>query len=197
MLQNTFIGLDVHAQTVVACAINTATGELKRSKMSNEPEVDYAWIQQFPAGAQVVYEADPTGYPLARFLLAHGVDCVIVAPSELLRAPGNHVKTDKRDAQGLARLLSLGEVTEEDIPSESQEAFRDLSRARAQTQKALTHQRQQLNALLLRHSRRYPEASRWTVAHLDWLKKQHFDQAATQLAYDADLELVTTLAEHL
>jgi len=62
MHQNAFIGLDVHNQTVVACVINTATGELKRAKVSSEPEVVYAWIQQFPAGAQVVYEAGPTGY---------------------------------------------------------------------------------------------------------------------------------------
>ena len=82
------------------------------------------------------------------------------------------MKTDKRDAQTLARLLPLDEVTEARVPSESQEALRELSRARPQAQKALTHQRQQLNALLLRHRRRYNQGSKWTEAHLTWLGKQ-------------------------
>lgn len=165
--------------------------------MSSDPEVVCSWIQQFPTDAKVVYEAGPTGYPLVRHLLANGIDCVIAAPSKLLRAPGDHVKTDKRDAQGLAKLLSLGEITEVRIPSESQEALRDLSRARTQAQKALSHQRQQLNALLLRHGRRYTDSSKWTNAHLEWLRKQRFEQVATHMAFEADLELVLTLAEHV
>ncbi|MGP9728837.1 IS110 family transposase, partial [Glutamicibacter sp. AOP3-A1-12] len=63
--------------------------------MSSDPEVVCSWIQQFPTDAKVVYEAGPTGYPLVRHLLANGIDCVIAAPSKLLRAPGDHVKTDK------------------------------------------------------------------------------------------------------
>ena len=141
MIQNTFIGLDIHAKSVVPCALNPATGELQRTKMSAEPEVLLAWIQRFPADAKAVYKAGPTGYPLARFLQEHDVDCVIAAPSKLLRAPGNHVKTGKKDAEDLATMLSLGEVTRVRIPSVEQEALRDLSRTRLQAQKTLAHAR--------------------------------------------------------
>lgn len=197
MNHSTFIGLDVHAQTVAACALDTTTGQIQRAKMSSEPAVVCSWIQRFPADAKVVYEAGPTGYALARHLLAHGIDCVIAAPSKLLRAPGDHVKTDQRDAQSLARILSLGEITEVRIPSEEQEALRDLSRARAQVQRAVTRARQHLNALLLRHGMRYPEATRWTAKHLHWLHQQRFAQPATQLAFDAELESLELLAAHL
>ncbi|MDV2978246.1 UNVERIFIED_CONTAM: transposase [Actinomycetes bacterium ARC8] len=137
MFQSTYIGLDVHAQTVVACALNPATGEIERTKMAMDSGVVLSWIQRFPSDAKTVYEAGPTGYALARHLLDHGVDCVIAAPSKLLRAPGDHVKTDQRDALGLARMLSLGEVTEVRIPTVEQEALRDLSRTRLQAQKSL------------------------------------------------------------
>lgn len=196
MFQNTFIGLDVHAQTVVACALNTATGEVQRTKMSPEPEVVLSWIQKFPTEAKVIYEAGPTGYPLARHLLEHGVDCVIAAPSKLLRAPGDHVKTDKRDAMGLAKILSLGEVAEVRIPTVEQESLRDLSRTRLQAQKTLKLSKQRLNALLLRHGVAYPE-TKWTGKHTAWLHRQHFGQAGTEFSYQADVELVELLAAHL
>lgn len=196
MFQSTFIGLDVHAQTVVACALNTATGEVQRTKMSSELEVILAWIQKFPTEAKVVYEAGPTGYPLARHLLGHGVDCVIAAPSKLLRAPGDHVKTDQRDAMGLAKILSLGEVIEVRIPTMEQESLRDLSRTRLQAQKTLRLSKQRLNALLLRHGVSYPD-TKWTVKHFDWLHRQHFGQAGTEFSYQADVELVELLATHL
>lgn len=197
MFQSTYIGLDVHAQTVVACALNPATGEIERAKMAMEPDVVLSWIQRFPADAKAVYEAGPTGYTLARHLLVHGVDCVIAAPSKLLRAPGDHVKTDQRDALGLARMLSLGEVTKVRIPTVEQEALRDLSRTRLQAQKSLTLAKQRLNALLLRHGLRYLEPTRWNRPHLQWLHRQHFEQAGTEYSYQSDLELVELLDAHL
>lgn len=197
MFQNTYIGLDVHAQTVVACALNPATGEIERTKMAMDSGVVLSWIQRFPSDAKAVYEAGPTGYALARHLLDHGVDCVIAAPSKLLRAPGDHVKTDQRDALGLARMLSLGEVTEVHIPTVEQEALRDLSRTRLQAQKTLKLAKQRLTALLLRHGMRYPEPTKWNRPHLQWLHRQHFEHAGTEYSYQADLELVELLDAHL
>lgn len=197
MIQSTFVGLDVHAKSVVACALNPATAEVQHTKMSAEPEVVLSWIQRFPTDTKAVYEAGPTGYPLARYLQEHGVDCVIAAPSKLLRAPGDHVKTDKKDSTDLARMLSLGEVTKVRIPSVEQEALRDLSRTRLQAQKTLAHSKQRLNALLLRHGRVYSEPSKWTRQHKEWLHRQHFDQAGTEFSYQADVELVELLEAHL
>lgn len=197
MYQSTYVGLDVHAQTISACALNPATGEITRTKMAAEPEVVYSWLQRFPQGTKVVYEAGPTGYPLARYLQEHGIDCVIAAPSKLLRAPGDHVKNDQRDALGLARMLSLGDVTTVRIPTIEQEALRDLSRPRGQTQKSLAHSKQQLNALLLRHGLRYPEGTKWTGKHIAWLHRQHFDQPGTEFSYQSDVEMIETLGGHL
>lgn len=97
MFQSIYIGLDVHAQSVVACALNPATGEVERAKMAMEPDVVLSWIQRFPSDVKAVYEAGPTGCALARHLIDHGVDCMIAAPSKLLRAPGGYIKTDARD----------------------------------------------------------------------------------------------------
>ncbi|MGP4992733.1 IS110 family transposase [Glutamicibacter ardleyensis] len=188
--------MDVHAQTVVACALNTATGEVQRTKMSPEPEVVLSWIQRFPTDSKAVYEAGPTGYPLARHLREHGIDCVIAAPSKLLRAPGDHVKTDKRDAMGLAKILSLGEVTEVRIPTMEQESLRDLSRTRLQALKTLKLAKQRLGVLLLRHGVLSPDPKR-TVKHTAWLRRQHFGQAGTEFFYQAEVELVELLAAHL
>lgn len=198
MFERTYVGLDVHAQSIVACALDAATGEVLRARMASEPAVALDWLGRFDPGAiRVVYEAGPTGFGLARHLRGHGIDCLVAAPSKLLKAPGEHVKTDKRDALNLARMLSLGQVTEVRVPTEEQEALRDLSRARLAAARELAHCRQRINALLLRHDRRYPEKSRWTGPHLAWLGRLRFDQPATQLTLEADLELQVLLMGHL
>ncbi|MGP5697973.1 hypothetical protein ACTXPA_03275 [Glutamicibacter arilaitensis] len=99
MFQSTCNGLDVPAQSIAACALIPAIGEVKHAKMAMDRDSVLFWIQRFPSDAKAVYEAGPTGSALARHPLAHGVDCVNVAPSKLLRAPGEHIKTDKRDAR--------------------------------------------------------------------------------------------------
>jgi transposase len=197
MFERTFIGLDVHAKTIVACALDTATGEVIRAKMNPDPVAVLAWLQTLAAPVQVVYEAGPTGFGLSRFLTGHGVDCMIAAPSKLMRAPGDHIKNDKRDSLMLARMLSLGQVTRVRVPTEVQEALRDLSRARQQASKELAHAKQRVNALMLRRGLYYPEKKRWTLKHLEWLHRQRFEQRAAQLTLEADLELVVMLKEHL
>lgn len=197
MFERTFIGLDVHAKTIVACALDTATGEVIRAKMNPDPVAVLAWIQTLAGPVQAVYEAGPTGYGLSRFLTGHGIDCLIAAPSKLMRAPGDHVKNDKRDSLVLARMLSLGQVTAVRVPTEDQEALRDLSRARQQASKELAHAKQRVNALMLRRGLYYPEKKRWTPKHLEWLQRQRFEQRAAQLTLEADLELVVMLKEHL
>lgn len=197
MFERTFIGLDVHAKTIVACALDTATGEVIRAKMNPDPVAVLAWIQTLAGPVQAVYEAGPTGYGLSRFLTGHGIDCLIAAPSKLMRAPGDHVKNDKRDALNLARMLSLGQVTRVRVPTEEQEALRDLSRARQKAARELAHARQRVNAFILRHGLYYPEKTRWTRQHLEWLRRQRFEHQAAQLTLEADLELVGMLNGHL
>ena len=88
------------------------------------------WLRSLPGPVKVTYEAGPTGFGLARALEAAGIDCVVAAPSRLLRPSGDRVKTDAKDALHLARLLAVGEVTAVAVPDEETEAARDLVRAR-------------------------------------------------------------------
>lgn len=130
MLKTTFIGLDVHAKTVTAAALNADTGEINQTTMPADNSTVISWVKGHGNDTAVTYEAGPTGYSLARDLTSQGISCSIAAPSKLLRAPGDRVKTDQRDALGLARMLSLGEITEVRIPPIEQEGLRDVSRAR-------------------------------------------------------------------
>ncbi|WP_245580203.1 IS110 family transposase [Arthrobacter castelli] len=197
MFEHTYIGLDVHAQSIVGCAMNTQTGEVFREKMASDPVAVRSWVQRFDAPVRVAYEAGPTGFGLARYLIEAGIDCVVAAGSKLLRAPGDRVKTDRRDAMALAHMLSLGEIVPVRVPSPDQEALRDLSRARATAAKELAHSRQRINALLLRKGLHYPEKTHWTQTHIAWLNHQHFDQRPAQLTLEADVELQILQLQHL
>lgn len=116
MLKTTFIGLDVHAKTVTAAALNADTGEIDQTTMLADNPTVISWVKAHGDDTAVTYEAGPTGYGLARGLADEGITCTVAAPSKLLRAPGDRVKTDQRDALGLARMLSLGEITAVRVP---------------------------------------------------------------------------------
>jgi transposase len=197
MFEHTFIGLDVHAVNVVGHALNPATGEISAQTMTADPAVVLQWIRRFEPGVKVVYESGPTGFVLARYLHAAGINCVVAASSKLLRAPGDRVKTDRRDARVLAEMLAVGSVIEVRIPSLEEEALRDLSRLRSGTATDLAHGRQHVNAILLRHGIRYPKETRWTKEHRLWLHRQRFDEPALQFTYEADVEQAELLAVHL
>ena len=92
-IYRTNVGLDVHARSVVAHAIDEETGKVVRDRLCPDPTVILAWLTALAGPVRVVYEAGPTGFGLARFLLAAGVDCVVAAPSKLIRPKGDRVKT--------------------------------------------------------------------------------------------------------
>jgi transposase len=141
----------------------------------------------------VTYEAGPTGFGLARAFDAAGVRCVVAAPSKLQRPSGDRVKTDARDALHLAKLLRLDEITAVVVPSESQEAARDLVRAREDARGDLMRARHRLSKLLLRQGIVYSGGQAWTGAHDAWLRRQHFDARAVQLTFDSDYDAVLTV----
>src|SRR5207248_6804568 len=97
-----------------------------------------AWLGGLPAPVRVAYEAGPTGYGLARACLEAGIACTVAAPSRIPRAAGDKVKTDRRDAERLARLLRLGELVPVRVPKADEEAARDLVRAREDARGDLT-----------------------------------------------------------
>ena len=188
--ERTSVGLDVHARSVAAAAIDGVTGELFQAKLTPAYEQIRAWVRALPGPVAVAYEAGPTGFGLSRALTAAGVRCVVAAPSKLQRPAGDRVKTDARDAVHLARLLRLDEVTAVAVPTVDQEAARDLVRAREDCRGDLMRARHRLSKLLLRHGHRLLGGQAWTGEHDAWLRRQRFDRAATQTAFDSDYETV-------
>ena len=147
--ERTSVGLDVHARSVAAAAIDGVTGELVQAKLTPSHEHIRSWIQELPGSVAVTYEAGPTGFGLHRHLSAAGIRCVVAAPSRLQKPAGDRVKTDAKDAVHLARLLRLDEITAVAIPTVDQEAARDLVRAREDCRGDLMRARHPLSKLLL------------------------------------------------
>jgi transposase len=188
--ERTHVGLDVHAHAVVAAAIDGVTGELFRRRLGSSPAEVLAWVRSLPGPVAAAYEAGPTGFTLARALRAAGVRCEVLAPSKLQRPVGERVKTDGRDALHIAKLLRLDEIVTVTIPSESQEAARDLVRAREDARRDLMGARHRLGKLLLRRGIIYPGKTAWTKDHHAWLRRQRFELPGLQAAFDAAHEAV-------
>ena len=102
-----FVGLDVHVRTIVGCMIDERTGEVVHRRFGFDLAEVCAWAASLPGPVKATYEAGPIGFGLFRLLNASGVECVVAAPSKLLRPSGDRVKTDSRDALHLARLLRV------------------------------------------------------------------------------------------
>src|SRR6202171_4960530 len=104
----TLVGLDVHATKIVAAVLDVESGELRGVRMNGDAGEAAAFCAGLPRPVRAAYEAGPTGYGLARELARRGVECIVAAPSKIPRAPGDRVKTDRRDAELLVRLLLAG-----------------------------------------------------------------------------------------
>ena len=183
--ERTSVGLDVHARSVAAAAIDTVTGELFQSRLTPAHDHIRSWITALPGPVAVTYEAGPTGFGLYRSLSAAGIRCEVAAPSKLQRPAGERVKTDAKDAIHLARLLRLDEIVSVAVPTVAAETARDLVRAREATRGDLMRARHRLSKLLLRHGIVYNDGNAWTVKHDAWLRRQRFTSTATQLAFEA------------
>lgn len=182
-----FVGLDVHIDSI-AMGVAAAMGR-------EEPHFVGTVAPQWgalskalsrlgkPEALQIVYEAGPCGYTLARQLRARGYACEVIAPAKIARRPGDRIKTDRRDALLLARAARAGELVSVAIPDERDEALRDLSRAREDAVRARLKARQQLKAMLLRHGHRYTGRSSWTEAHERYLAAVSFTQPAQDIAF--------------
>jgi len=135
------------------------------------------------------YEAGPTGYGLHRQVKSLGHECIVAAPSLIPKKPGDRVKTNRRDAVGLAKLLRSGDLTAVWVPDRRHEAMRDLTRARETAMLDLRAKRQQISAFLLRQGLHYPEDKRtWSKSHLNWLASQKFDIAEHRIVFEELME---------
>lgn len=178
----------MHARSVLGCGLDGDTGEVFTRRLTPDRGEILEWLRSLPGRVAVTYEAGPTGFGLARFLLAAGVMCVVAAPSKLQRPPGDRVKTDARDAAHLARLLHLGQIVEVAVPTVTQEAARDLVRAREDCRGDLMTARHRVSKLLLRQGIVYSGGNAWTGRHELWLGTQRFDSAALQVSFEAAVE---------
>jgi transposase len=177
-----FIGLDVHARSVAAGLLGAESGEVRSCSAPARSAELVSWLQAQGESISVAYEAGPTGFGLARACAAVQIPCLVAAPSRILRASGERVKTDRRDAMKLAKLLRLGELTAVRVPSLAEEGARDLVRAREDARSDLMRARHRLSKLFLRKGLVW-EASAWTQAHERWLAAQRFEERGLQVAY--------------
>jgi transposase len=144
-----------------------------------------------------VYEAGPCGYPLARKLREAGIRCDVIAPSLTPRKPGDRVKTNRRDARNLARLYRAGELTVIEVPNETQEAVRDLTRAREDVREDLTRRQHRLSRFLQRYGYSYGDGDQWTRKHWTWIERIVFEDPNMQLVLEESIRAVQQSQEQL
>jgi transposase len=189
-IYRTFVGLDVHARTIVGCAIDVNTGEVLHRRFGYDLAEVVTWIMALPGPQTATYEAGPTGFGLFRLLTGSGIECVVAAPSKLQRPSGDRVKTDTRNAFHLARLLKLDEITAVRVPTVEEETARDLVRSREDARQDLMSARHRMSKLLLRRGFVYSDGAAWTQKHDLWLRQHRSGDLAFTTAFDASYEAV-------
>lgn len=197
-----FVGLDVHKESIaVGYASGASRGEPTYLGPIGTRQCDIDGLvrklQSKGQALQFVYEAGPCGYWLYRYLKRKGQDCRVVAPSLIPRAPGDRVKTDRRDAVQLARLARSGDLQAVYVPELGDEAMRDLCRAREATLQDLKSAKLRLKSFLLRHDVRYSGKATWGPAHLRWLAGLSFPLPAQQIVFQECLQTITEGSERL
>lgn len=187
MNYNTVVGLDVHKATIVAAVLPPATNRPTRTfSIENTPKAVERMVQSLSVKGPVefVYEAGPCGYITQRQITQMGQKCVLIAPGLIPKRPTDLVKTDRRDAENLARLYRAGELTEIRIPTHEEESARDLVRAREDCMADRLRARHRLSRFLLRQGRVFRETKSWSLAHRAWLKKQQFQWVPLQQTFE-------------
>lgn len=169
-----YVGLDVHKATIaVGIVRGLRSAPHYFGEFPNTPQAIKKLVKKLSPEGEVMnfcYEAGPCGYEVYHQLKGMGQECTVVAPSMIPKKPGDRIKTDRRDAMGLAKLHSDNSLTAVWVPDKSHEGIRDLSRAREDFKQAETKARQRLGAFLLRNGRRYEGKSKWTKAYWHWLE---------------------------
>jgi transposase len=196
-----FVGLDVHADTI-AVAVAPEGGEVRsHGVIPNRIESIRKLIERLGGAEQIsaCYEAGPTGYVLYWQLTQMGVECEVIAPSLVPKKAGDRVKTDRRDAEKLARSYRAGELTAVWVPDAAHEALRDLVRAREAAKKDQLKARHRLGKFLLRHGWRPPKGMKaWTKQHMEWIKSHvRFEQPALEAVLEDYLHEVEHVAERI
>lgn len=179
----TWVGFDVHARSTHAAAIDRDTGELSRMRFGAGVQAPVAWLESLPGAVRACYEAGPTGFGLYRAAIAAGIAIDVVAPGKTPRGRSDRVKTDRKDAELLARLLLAGSLHPVTVPPIEVEAARELTRCHDACRRDLMNARHRVSKMLLGHGQVYPKPSTWSQEHRRWLSRQQFEQPASELTY--------------
>ena len=193
-----FIGLDTHKEFNEVAYIEEQRGAkpVHLGRISSSKLAIKKLIRQFEskyphATLHFVYEAGPCGYWIYRLITSLGHCCYVVAPSLIPKKPGERIKTDKRDALKLAKLLKSEDLTPIYVPEPEDEAIRDLSRAREVAMKDLKDAKYQLKALLLRNNINYAGTANWSLKHLRWLTELVLPHPAQQIVLQEYIQTIT------
>jgi len=197
-----FVAFDTSKEkNAVAIAVGNRDGEVRYlGEIDNTPEATRKLVDKLVgkyAKLHFCYEAGPTGYGLHRQLTGFGHASMVVAPSLIPKRAGDRVKTNRRDAVTLAKLLRAGELTAVWVPDAIHEAIRDLSRARETAVEDLRRKRQLVTAFLLRHGRTYPGKTTCGGRHTRWLAEQAFEHPAQRTVLQEGVNAVRDAGERL
>ena len=184
MLSMRRVGLDVHAKETTAVVLDAVSGEVVVQRIVGRPDRVVEWLETVERPFQAVYEAGPTGYGLARRAAERGLDVVVCSPGHIRKHPGDRGKTDRRDAEYLARLLVAGALHPVRIPAVADEQLRDLVRSREDVRVDLMRCRHRIGKFLLRRELYYPHTGNaWTGRHRDWLATLRFNDDASEIVF--------------
>jgi transposase len=197
-----YVGMDVHKESIAVAYVAQAHGAEVVSLGTigtRQCDIDKLIRQLRSKSKQLVfvYEAGPCGYWLYRYLMKQGYVCWVVAPSLIPQKAGARVKTDRRDAMQLARLMRSGDLTPVYVPAVADEAIRDLSRARDDTLRDLKAAKLRLKAFLRRHDIRSTVRANWRPAHLRWLSEVVCPTPAQPIVFQEYVQTVTEQTERL
>ena len=186
------IAFDQHAASVVAAVLLPHDRTPVLHQLSPELPAIGRLVDRLQRRGPVrcCYEAGPCGFELQRFLAGRGVPCDVIAPALIPRRAGDRIKTDRRDARQLAVLYRAGALTAIHIPTDQEEAARDLLRCREDIRADLLRARHRLSKFLLRHGRRFTETHAWTKRHDAWLRAQRWPIGALEQTQRASLRAV-------
>ena len=206
MNNNYYIGLDVHKETIAiahACGANREDAVYHGQCGGSLPSAENALRKLAKKlgiefrDLKVCYEAGPTGFVLARRLIVLGLDCVLMSPSKTERKPNEKIKTDKRDACKIAKLFRNGDITSVRIPPALDEAVRDVCRARTDATDDLSRAKQRLGAFLLRNGYNYSGGSKWSAAHMRYLRELVMPHDAHKVVLEEYMQAIDTGIERV
>jgi transposase len=193
-----YIGLDVHKDSVQMAVVSDESVEtIFEKKMANDPGLLVKVVKPYAEKGEVVvgYEAGCLGYVLQRAYAAAGIECLVLPADKVAKGRTDRIKTDRRDARLIARMLKSGGVKGIAVPGEEDEAVRDLLRCREDVKEEEKRAKQQLLKFLLRHGYSYSGKNNWTAAAWDWMNHLVFKEAVEKEVYEEYKSRIKSLEE--